>query len=56
MDQKMHDLVDLSLIRTNDFKKVCYKIKKVLEYLDKLGTIPKHQMEFAKYLNLGKFY
>lgn len=56
MDMKMHDLVDLSLIRVNDFKRVCYKTKKVFEYLEKLGTLPQNKIEFAKYLNLGKYY
>lgn len=56
MDQKMHDLLDLSLMRSNDFRRGCFKAKKIFEYLEKLGTLPKHQIEFAKYLNLGGSY
>lgn len=54
MDHKIHQLVDLSLNRSNDFKRVCYKTKKSLEYLEKLGTKPKNETEFAKYLKLGE--
>jgi hypothetical protein len=53
MDGKLQHLVELSLNRTTDFKRMCYKTKKFFEYLEKLGTQPKNQLDFANYLKLG---
>lgn len=53
MDEKMHQLLDLSATRNNDSRKMCYKIKKVFEYLEKLEVKSAGEAEFAKYINLG---
>lgn len=54
MDEKMHHLLDLSATRNRESRKMCYKIKKVFEYLEKLEVRTSGQADFSKYLNLGR--